>query len=69
MNYKNYRRLFESVKRKSEKKVYSKQLTQLQGDAKKTWQITKEVIGKARKTQPLLPSKIIVNNTEINEGK
>ena len=28
-----------------------------------------EVIGKARKAQPLLPSKIIVNNIEINEDK
>ena len=35
MNYKNYRRLFESVKRKSKRNVYSKQLIQLQGDAKK----------------------------------
>ena len=29
----------------------------------------KEVIGKARKTQPILPNKIIVNKTEINEDK
>ena len=29
----------------------------------------KEVIGKARKKQPLLPCKIIVNNIEINEEK
>lgn len=29
----------------------------------------KEVIGKARKTQPLLSCKIIVNNIKINEEK
>ena len=29
----------------------------------------KEVIGKARQAQPLLPSKFIVNKTELNEGK
>ena len=29
----------------------------------------KEVMGKARKTQPFLSCKIIVNNIEINEGK
>ena len=29
----------------------------------------KEVIGRAQKTQPLFPSKIIVNNIEINEDK
>ena len=28
-----------------------------------------EVIGKARKTQSLLPRKIIVNNLDINEEK
>ena len=33
------------------------------------WRIMKEVIGKARSTQPLLPCKIIVNNIEINEEK
>ena len=27
----------------------------------------KEVIGKARETQPLLPRKIIISNIEINE--
>ena len=37
MNYKNYRRLFESVKRKSKRNFYSKQLIQFQEDAKKTW--------------------------------
>ena len=28
-----------------------------------------EAIGKVRKTQPLLPSKIIANNAEVNEDK
>ena len=36
---------------------------------KKAWRIMKEVIGNARKRQLLLPSKIIVNNIEINEDK
>ena len=35
-NYKNFKRLFESVKRKSKKIFYSKKLIQFQGDAKKT---------------------------------
>ena len=29
----------------------------------------KEVIGKARQAQPLLPSKFIVNKAELNEDK
>ena len=35
MNYKNYVRLLESVKRKSKNFFHSKQLIQLQGDTKK----------------------------------
>ena len=35
MNYKNYRMLLESVKRKSKKNFYCKKLIQFQGDAKK----------------------------------
>ena len=35
----------------------------------KKWQVMKKVIGKARKTQSLLPRKVIVNNLEINQGK
>ena len=35
----------------------------------KLWQIMKEVIGKARKTQSLLLRKIIVNNIEIDKEK
>ena len=39
MNYKNYRRLFQSVKRKSKRNFYSifLQLLQFQGDLRKTW--------------------------------
>ena len=36
MNYKNYRRLFESVKQKSKKILYTKQLFQFQGNVTKT---------------------------------
>ena len=68
MNYKNYRKLSESVKQKS-KIFFLLQTIQFQRDGKKTSRILKEVIGKARKTQSLLPRKIIVNNLEINEEK
>ena len=47
MNYKNYRRLFESVKRKSKFFFY-------------LWKIMKEVIGKARKTQPFFRAKFLL---------
>ena len=69
MNYRNYWRLFGSIKRKSKRISYSRQLIQFQGDHKKTWRIMKEVISKAWKKELLLPRKIIVNNLEINEQK
>ena len=47
MNYKNYRRLFKSVKQKSKIFFY-------------LWKIMKEVIGKARKTQPFFRAKFLL---------
>ena len=44
-------------------------LIKFQGDVTKSWRIMKEVIGKARKTQPLLPRKVIISNMKINEQK
>ena len=45
--YKAYKNLFEMIKRKSKKNFYSEKLIKFQGDAKKTWHIMKELIGKS----------------------
>ena len=45
--YKAYKNLFEMIKRKSKKHLYSAKLIKFQGDTKKTWHIIKEQIGKS----------------------
>ena len=39
---------FETITMKSKRKYCSEKLLQFQGDAKKTWPIMKEVIGKSK---------------------
>jgi len=45
-NYKNYKRLFESIIKRSKKKYYSDQLKKHSNDPQSTWRIINEVIGK-----------------------
>ena len=67
--YKDYRKLFETITIKSERKYYSEKLLQFQGDAKKAWRIMKEVIGKSKLIHSTLPRKIIINKNVIFEEK
>ena len=54
---------------KSKRKYYSEKLLQFQGNAKKTWRIMKEVIGKSKLIHSTLPRKIIINKNVIFEEK
>lgn len=63
--YKAYKSLFEIIKRKSKKKVYSEKLIKLQSDAKTTWCIMKELISKSGADKSPFPQKIVINKTEI----
>ena len=51
---------------KSKRIYYSEKLLQFQGDAKKTWRIMKEVIGKSILIHSTLPRKIIINGNALN---
>ena len=53
--YKSYKSLFESVKRKSKRIYYSSKILEFKNNAKKTWGVMKELIGKARNTESSLP--------------
>ena len=53
------------IKRKSKKKFYSAKLIKFQRDAKKTWRIMKELIGKSGIENSSLPQKIVIDKTEI----
>ena len=63
--YKNYKNLFEKVKKQSKKQHYSKLLIKNQGDMKATWRIMKEIIGKSKVVSSTLPRRVIVNKEEI----
>ena len=63
--YKNYKSFFESIKKKSKKLYYYEKLLKLQGNAKQTWKVMKEITGK---TELLHTSHIpqIINVNRIN---
>ena len=56
--YKDYRKLFETIATKFKCKYYPEKLLQFQGDAKKIWRITKEVIGKSKLIHSTYRSKL-----------
>ena len=67
--YKTYKYLFETSKRRSKKKFYSEKLRKFKGDAKKTWSVMKEILGKCTTKSSTLPTKITVNKTDIFDTK
>ena len=67
--YKSYKSLFETIKRRSKKKFYSEKLQKFKGDAKKTWSVMKEILGKCTTKSSTLPTKITVNKTDIFDTK
>ena len=54
---------------KSKRKYYSEKLLQFESDVKKTWRITKKVIGKSKLIYSTLPRKIVINKDVIFEEK
>ena len=48
------------------KKFYSEKLPKFKGNAKKTWSVMKEILGKCTTKSSTLPTKITVNKTDIH---
>ena len=69
LNYKQYKTLFESLKKKSKKNYYSDLTDSNKYNIKKTWNIMKEIIGNKRVTNAPLPNFITVKNREIFDKK
>ena len=67
--YKTYKNLFETIKKRSKKKFYSEKLRKFKGDARKTWSVMKEILGKCTTKSSTLPTKIIVNKTDVFDAK
>ena len=65
IRYKNYRKLFESIKQRAKSQYYSKMILHYKDNKKKTWEITKEVIGKGKLVNNSLPKQLILNNRNI----
>ena len=64
--YQDYKKLFESIKKRSKKLYFSKLILKYKNNIKKTWQVIKEAIGKEKYKQNL-PKKILVNKKSITE--
>ena len=58
---KEYKNLFETIKRKPKKYYYSKQIVKYNDNMKKTWEIIKEINGKTKIINNNIPEKLIVN--------
>ena len=69
LNYKQYRTLFESLKKKSKENYYPGLIDPHKYNIKKTWNIMKETIGNKRVTLAPLPNFITVKNREIFDKK
>ena len=55
--YQDYKKLFESIKKRSKKLYFSKLILKYKNNIKKTWQAIKEAIGKEKYKQQNLPKK------------
>ncbi|XP_065658504.1 uncharacterized protein LOC136083020 [Hydra vulgaris] len=65
MTYKNYKNIFEKIKRNSKKLYYAKLLSQATGNTKKTWSVIKEILGKNIYARNILPKKITIDKNTI----
>ena len=65
--YQDYKKLFESIKKRSKKLHFSKLLLKYKNNIKKTWQVIKEAIGKEKYKQQNFPKKILVDKISITE--
>ena len=67
--YQDYKKLFESIKKRSKKLYFSKLILKYKNNIKKTWQVIKEAIGKEKYKQQNLPKKILVDKISITETR
>ena len=65
--YKNYKSLFEKLRKKAKIAYYSKLLRKYKTDSKRTWQVMEKITGKQKTKSNLLPREIKVNKTIIQK--
>ena len=57
--------MFETIKRKSKRNCYSHKILEYKNNAKKAWNIMKEVIGKTNASGSRLPTKLVINKNDV----
>ena len=67
--YKDYKNLFEKLKQKSKQMHYSSLISKYQNNAKKTWQVMKEITGKIKDKSNNLPKMIKTDKGVIYDDK
>ena len=63
--YKNYKNLFETIKKKAKKIYYFNKLLKCTGDIKQTWSVMKDIIGKSKIKSTNLPRKLTINKVNV----
>ena len=67
--YKNYKNLFEAIKKRFKKNHFSKLTLTFKNNIKKTWEIIEDSIGKGKCKNQNCPKKVIVDNIAITDEK
>ena len=68
--YKNYKKLFESIKKRAKRNYFSSLIIKYKNNIKKTWHVIKEAIGKARfNNQTIFSKKVLIDEKIITNPK
>ena len=67
--YKDYKQLFEKIKKDSNKKYFQERHSFYKNEIKNTWKTLKDVVGKTKINENRLPKKIPLENKEIADQK
>ena len=64
LEYKNYKHLFEAVKKHSKKLNFLKLILRHKSNIKITWEVIKEWTGKKKHSHENFPKKLVINNKD-----
>ena len=68
LEYKNYKLLFEAVRKRSKKLHFCKLILRYKNNLKKMWEVIKEYIGKKKCSHENFPKKLVINNKDITNA-
>ena len=67
--YKDYKNLFEKIKKCAKKNYYRNKIKLFENDIRGAWKIMKEIIGKNKCNSKMLPKQILVDKIEVDEAR